>query len=144
MNGEKRNYSIKSGILGLVVADALGVPYEFKSRSWCEKNPMTDMVGFGTYNLPPGTWSDDSSLALATVDGLTNSLRAFKDNINEKQDDLDILEIIDYKDILQKFSNWFYDDEYTPYGNVFDYGGTTANGIYNFKTRINNIREFNI
>ena len=134
MNGEKRNYSIKSGILGLVVADALGVPYEFKSRSWCEKNPMTDMVGFGTYNLPPGTWSDDSSLALATVDGLTNSLRAFKDNINEKQDDLDILEIIDYKDILQKFSNWFYDDEYTPYGNVFDYGGTTANGIYNFKS----------
>ena len=119
MNGEKRNYSIKSGILGLVVADALGVPYEFKSRSWCEKNPMTDMVGFGTYNLPPGTWSDDSSLALATVDGLTNSLRAFKDNINEKQDDLDILEII---------------DEYTPYGNVFDYGGTTANGIYNFKS----------
>ena len=136
MNVEKRNYLIKSGIFGLVVADALGVPYEFKSKSWCKENPMTDMIGFGTYHLPPGTWSDDSSLALATVDGLTNSLRAFKENLKETQDDLDILEIIDYNDILQKFSNWFYDDEYTPYGNVFDYGGTTANGIYNFKSGV--------
>ena len=68
MNKDKKNYFIKSGIFGLVVADALGVPYEFKSRRWCEKNPMTDMVGYGTYNLPPGTWSDDSSLALATLE----------------------------------------------------------------------------
>ena len=134
MNKDKKNYFIKSGIFGLVVADALGVPYEFKSRRWCEKNPMTDMVGYGTYNLPPGTWSDDSSLALATLDGLANSLKLNKEKFGEEGSDLDILEIIDYKDILQKFSNWFYDDEYTPYGNVFDYGGTTAKGIYNFKS----------
>ena len=134
MNEDKKNFLIKSGIFGLVVADALGVPYEFKSRSWCEENLMTDMIGYGTYNLPPGTWSDDSSLALATVDGLTNSLMSFQENVNPESSELDILEIIDYKDILQKFSNWFYDDEYTPYDDVFDYGGTTAKGIYNFKS----------
>ena len=133
MTDEKIDYLIKSGIFGLVVADALGVPYEFSSRGTCENNPMTDMIGYGTYNLPPGTWSDDSSLALATLDGLTYSLESNKDAIEESSD-LDILEIIDYNDIMQKFSAWFYDNEYTPHGNVFDYGGTTAGGIYKFKS----------
>lgn len=133
MYEDKKNYLFKSGIFGLVVADALGVPYEFKSRLFCQKNPMTDMIGFGTYDLEPGTWSDDSSLALATVDGLTHSLNLNEDKIGEEGSDLDILEIIDYADIMQKFCNWFYDKEYTPRGKVFDYGGTTANGIYNFK-----------
>ena len=132
MSENESNYLMKSGIFGLVVADALGVPYEFKSRRSCEKNPMTDMIGYGTYNLPPGSWSDDSSLSLATLDGLTYSLESNRDIIEESSD-LDILGIIDYNDIMQKFSNWFYNDEYTPHGDVFDYGGTTAGGIYNFK-----------
>lgn len=134
MYEDKKNYLFKSGIFGLVVADALGVPYEFKSRLFCEKNPITDMVGYGTYNLPPGTWSDDSSLALATVDGLTSSLNSNKGKIGDEGSDIDLLEIIDYADIMQKFCNWFYDNEYTPRGDVFDYGGTTANGIYKFKS----------
>lgn len=58
---------IYDGIIGLVVGDALGVPFEFKERDTfkCE-----DMVGYGTYNLPAGTWSDDSSMTLATVDAI--------------------------------------------------------------------------
>ena len=28
------------------------------------------MEGYGTYNMPPGTWSDDSSMALATLDSI--------------------------------------------------------------------------
>lgn len=133
MSENKSNYLIKSGIFGLVVADALGVPYEFNSRRTCEKNPMTDMIGYGTYKQPPGTWSDDSSLALATLDGLAYSLESNKDIIKESSD-LNILDVIDYKDIMQKFANWFYNDEYTPHGDVFDYGGTTAGGIYKFKS----------
>ena len=46
---EKINYLAKSGIFGLVVADALGVPYEFSSKEKCEGEPMTDMIGYGTY-----------------------------------------------------------------------------------------------
>ena len=130
---DKRKYLIKSGIFGLVVADALGVPYEFKSREKCDNKPMIDMIGYGTYGQPVGTWSDDSSLALATVDGLTSSLKSFERNKDDEKANLDILELIDYEDIIQKFSNWFFDCEYTPYGEVFDYGGTTAFGICNFK-----------
>lgn len=127
------SFSIKGGIFGLVVADALGVPYEFKSREYCDENPMIDMIGYGTYNQPPGTWSDDSSMALATVDGLTYSLRSNKHAFAEEGSDLDILEIIDYEDIMKKFCDWLFNGEYTPYGEVFDHGGTTEFGICNFK-----------
>ena len=133
MNDNKKNRLFKSGIFGLVVADALGVPYEFKSRSFCDNSPMTDMIGFGTYDQEPGTWSDDSSMALATVDGLIYSLNSNKDKISEEGSDLDILEIIDYENIMEKFCKWLDDKEYTPYGEVFDFGGTTASGIDNFK-----------
>ena len=104
--------NIKSGILGLVVGDALGVPHEFNPRVHFDENPVTDMVGYGTYNLPPGTWSDDSSLTLATLDSLANGL--------------------DYNDIMEKFLSWYEDGKYTPYGNVFDIGRTTYRAIFNF------------
>lgn len=57
-------------VLGLVVGDALGVPVEFKSRVKLKANPVTDMIGFGTHNQPAGTWSDDSSMAIATMEWL--------------------------------------------------------------------------
>ena len=67
------------GIIGLCAADALGVPVEFLSREEITHNPVTDMIGWGTYNQPPGTWSDDSSLTLALLDSLTNGLN-YDDN----------------------------------------------------------------
>ena len=63
---------IKDGIVGLVVGDALGVPVEFKSRSELLENPVTGMTGHGTYDLPKGTWSDDTSLTLATMQSIVN------------------------------------------------------------------------
>ena len=59
-----------SGIIGLTVADALGVPVEFKTRSYLRRNPVTDMIGYGTYNQPPGTWSDDTDTVAAVAGGL--------------------------------------------------------------------------
>ena len=53
---------IFGGILGLAVADALGVPVEFQSRESLHRNPVTDMQGYGIHDQPPGTWSDDTSL----------------------------------------------------------------------------------
>ena len=56
----RRNFS-KNILIGSAVGDALGVPVEFKSRQYLQQNPVTDMMGYGTYNMPPGTFSDDSS-----------------------------------------------------------------------------------
>ncbi len=62
---------IKSVLFGVAVADALGVPVEFKSRQTISRNPVTDMIGYGTYNLPQGTFSDDSSLTFCLAEALT-------------------------------------------------------------------------
>ena len=78
---------ILSGIMGLCIGDAVGVPVEFKSREFMNKKPVKDMIGYGTYNLPAGTWSDDSSLTLCLVDSLSNTLN--------------------YNDIMDKFVLWF-------------------------------------
>ena len=43
------------GMMGLVVGDALGVPYEFRSREQMKAESATDMIGYGTYNVPAGT-----------------------------------------------------------------------------------------
>ncbi|MEC4804119.1 MAG: hypothetical protein SAJ12_02675 [Jaaginema sp. PMC 1079.18] len=43
---------VVSGLLGLSVADALGVPVEFTSRHQRKRSPVTTMQGYGTYNQP--------------------------------------------------------------------------------------------
>ena len=60
------------GIMGLVVADALGVPVQFRNRESLKDDPVVDMREYGTYNLPKGSWSDDSSMTLATLASLNN------------------------------------------------------------------------
>ena len=45
---------------------------EFQSREQLRQNPVQDMRGYGTYHQPAGTWSDDSSLMLCTVEGLAD------------------------------------------------------------------------
>lgn len=104
---------IISGLLGLVVADAVGVPYEFKKRGTFN---ATDMTGYGTYNMPVGTWSDDSSMTIATVDSIV---------INKGK--------IDTRSIMTHFAEWLFGGLYTPYGTVFDVGNTTRAAIQRFE-----------
>ena len=61
-----------NGIMGVVVGDSLGVPVEFLDREALADDPVDTMRGFGTYHLPAGSWSDDSSMTLATLDSIKN------------------------------------------------------------------------
>ena len=130
MSIEEINYCIKSGMLGLVVADALGVPYEFENRSFCDKHPLTDMIGYGTYGQPEGTWSDDSSLALAGMDGLSNTDLS-NSIINEDNLIENFPDIIEYEDIMDKFNDWRLNGNYSPHGEVFDIGIGTRQALQN-------------
>lgn len=105
---------IKDALFGLAVGDALGVPVEFKSRETIRQNPVTDIIGYGTYNLPAGTWSDDSSLAFCLAEALTQdfNLSTISDN----------------------FQKWLFQNYWTPLGHVFDVGVTTRQAIYNLST----------
>lgn len=63
---------IEGCFLGFAVADALGVPVEFNDRTYLNRKPVTEMTGFGRWNQPAGTWSDDSSMAFCTAEALLN------------------------------------------------------------------------
>ena len=100
---------VHSAIIGLAVGDALGVPVEFEDRSMLAADPVTDIRGYGTYNQPPGTWSDDSSLTFCLADSLADGY--------------------DLVDIAQKFVAWRNAIIWTPHGSVFDIGMTTHRAI---------------
>ncbi len=104
---------VKSVMLGHAVADALGVPVEFASREELDNAPLTDMEGFGTYPYPEGCWSDDTSMSLAALDSLIGNA-------------------LDYDDIMMKFGAWYFNDEYTPTGEMFDAGNTCILAIENY------------
>jgi len=65
---------ISGGVWGLLVGDAIGVPYEFKAPAELPPREQIDMVppaGFVTaHGMPPGTWSDDGSQALCLLQSL--------------------------------------------------------------------------
>lgn len=114
--------SIKDGIFGHIVGDALGLPVQFLPREERDEDPVTDMRGYGAFNLPPGSWSDDSSLTIATIDGLSKCLE-------NKKEGNSLSEIIDYEIIMENFSLWLNEGHFTPYGKAYDIGGATMDGI---------------
>lgn len=101
---------ITTALLGLSVADAIGVPVEFQSREELDQNPVTDIRGYGTYNQPPGYFSDDSSLAF----GLAESLATGK---------------FDLKDQAKRLINYREHGYWTPDDQIFDIGRTTSTSI---------------
>lgn len=108
---------IQDGIYGLIIGDALGVPYEFKSPQELQKNPVTDMIGYGTWGQPLGTWSDDTALTLATM----NSIIKNNGNIN-----------LDH--MMKEYVKWITQGDYMQNQGIepFDYGNTTSNAILNY------------
>lgn len=100
--------TLRDAIYGLAVGDALGVPYEFRPRG---SFTCTGMVGHGTHDQPAGTWSDDTSMTLATCDSIRACGR------------------VDTGDMLSRFRAWIGDGAYAIDGVVFDYGNTTARAL---------------
>lgn len=99
---------LRDAIYGFAVADALGVPFEFKERGTFI---CSDCVGFGTWNKEAGTWSDDTSMTLATCKSIKDKGR------------------VDIEDIRKNFKAWLFDDEFTADGKTFDVGGTTREAL---------------
>lgn len=105
-----------SGLMGLCVGDALGVPVEFTSRAERVKSPVTTMLGYGTWNQPPGTWSDDSSLTFCLAESLCRGYS------------LDA--------IANSFWRWYKQAYWTPRGDLFDIGQNTHEAIMRLKQGI--------
>lgn len=100
---------VKSALFGVAVGDALGVPVEFKSREFLKERPVAEMIGYGTYDQPPGTWSDDSSLTFCLAEALTHEFKLSR--------------------IADNFVRWMEEAYWTPHGEVFDIGIATHAAI---------------
>lgn len=105
--------TLLAGVMGLAIGDALGVPYEFKSREDVKRSNLRDMVGYGTHRQEKGTWSDDTSLTLATMAGMSGNIPSLGR-------------------VMDNFVAWYKEAKFTAGGVVFDVGGTTANAINNY------------
>jgi ADP-ribosylglycohydrolase len=99
--------TLRDAVYGLAVGDALGVPYEFRPRGTFE---CTGMTGHGTHGKPAGTWSDDTSMALALCDSYRELGR------------------VDAADVRRRFERWYRRGDYTVDG-LFDVGGATARAL---------------
>ena len=101
---------IKAVVIGHAVGDALGVPVEFMTREELKKNPVTTMIGYGTYPVPKGAWSDDTSMSLCALDALGEGK-------------------INFDKVMVNFARWYYQDLFTPTGEMFDVGNTCSIAI---------------
>ena len=104
----------KNILLGTVIGDALGLPVQFLDREVIAKNPVTTMVGYGQFDVPAGTWSDDSSLSLCLAESLCNGY--------------------DLNDISNNFIKWMFEGYWTPFNKAFDIGKTTYFAIVNLRS----------
>lgn len=107
---------VRSAMFGHAIADAMGVPVEFSDRSDRRRDPVTGYRGYGAHDVPAGTWSDDTSMALATLDSLAHGL--------------------DYTDMMERFCDWKHHAAYTATGVVFDMGITTSKALTQYKNGV--------
>jgi ADP-ribosylglycohydrolase len=100
---------VLGGLFGVCVGDALGLPVQFMSRKERKIKPVAGMSGYGAFDEPPGTWSDDSSLSFCLAESLCNGY--------------------DLNDIADRFVKWRFEGYWTPYGEAFDIGATTDSAV---------------
>ncbi len=103
----------EGGLLGLLVGDALGVPYEFHEP---EEIPARESIGMippdgflrSYSHVPPGTWSDDGAQALCLLESL--------------------LECPDWnpRDFAARLLAWYREGHLAVAGKVFDIGIQTG------------------
>jgi ADP-ribosylglycohydrolase len=111
-----RQDRLEGGLIGLLVGDALGVPYEFHPPEALPPPALIEMTppaGFqrAHVGVPPGTWSDDGAQALVLLDSLLAN------------DGLDL------EHFGQGLTRWLHQGFWAVNNSVFDIGIQTSTAI---------------
>ena len=99
-------------LLGLAAGDALGTTLEFKLPGTFE--PIDDMVGGGPFNLQPGQWTDDTSMALCLAKSLIEQGG------------------FDATDQMERYVRWWREGYMSSKERCFDIGGTVSAALSRF------------
>lgn len=102
----------RGALLGLAAGDAVGTTLEFKPRGSFE--PLTDMVGGGPFDLEPGQWTDDTSMALCLAESLIRC------------------DAFDPRDQMNRYANWYQHGYWSSTGTCFDIGVATRGAIHTY------------
>jgi ADP-ribosyl-[dinitrogen reductase] hydrolase len=113
MNSPLSRTRYRGCLLGLAAGDALGTSVEFMPPGSFE--PLVDIIGGGKFNLEPGEWTDDTSMALCLAESLIEKLE------------------FDPIDQLERYLNWYRTGYLSSNGRCFDIGITTANALHRFE-----------
>ncbi len=116
MSALTREDRIRGGLLGLLMGDALGVPYEFHDPGNLPPRAQLEMTpppGFRRAHrgTPPGTWSDDGAQALCLLASLLEN------------------DGLDPQDLGQRFVSWYKHGYMAVDGRVFDIGNQTGEAL---------------
>lgn len=112
---------IEGAIWGLLIGDALGVPYEFHHAATI---PPADAIDFDPpagfprshEDVPPGTWSDDGAQALCLLASLLYRRE------------------LDLEDLMRRITNWYELGYMSADGRVFDIGIQTSTALMTFRS----------
>ncbi len=102
----------RGAFLGLAIGDALGTTLEFQPRG--SFISLTDMVGGGPFDLNPGEWTDDTSMALCLAQSLL------------RKGGMDLV------DQLESYLDWWKHGDNSVTGECFDIGNTVRRSLENF------------
>lgn len=107
---------LRGGLWGLLVGDALGVPYEFHAPEDIPARAQIEMVPPPDFRrahpgTPPGTWSDDGAHALCLLASLLHCDR------------------LDPDDLMRRMVNWYEHGYMAVDGRVFDVGVQTSQAL---------------
>jgi ADP-ribosyl-[dinitrogen reductase] hydrolase len=97
-------------LVGLAVGDAYGTTYEFTDRKQMPSELPDDIVGGGPFDMKPGEWTDDTSMALCLAESIV-----------EKGWDTD--------DQMRRYIKWWQDGYNSVKGTCFDIGMATRNAL---------------
>lgn len=102
----------RGALVGLAVGDALGATLEFQPPGSFQ--PIDDMFGGGPFQLAPGQWTDDTSMALCLAQSLI-----------EKNG-------FDPRDQLERYTDWWKHGKFSSIGRCFDIGNTCRAALERF------------
>ena len=99
-------------LLGLATGDALGTTLEFRIPG--SFHPIDDVIGGGPFDLEPGQWTDDTSMALCLAASLIETGH------------------FDPEDQMQRYVRWWEEGYMSSTGTCFDIGNTIADALWHF------------
>lgn len=116
----KLNEKFTGGLYGLLIGDALGVPYEFHPANSIPSYQEIEMIPPDNFSrshptVAPGTYSDDGAQALCLLDSLITCQK------------------FNLQDFSEKLSNWYQNGYWAVDHIVFDVGLQTSEAHHAYK-----------